>query len=95
MSRPKPTILLQDIEEDYKAYEVCEADHIYAVCYLGRPFMLRMHPNIEVPLIGPKYIKSSFTNSGHAFNLADKLNIRFDTEDFSVVIMQPGRVIKE
>jgi len=95
MSRHKPTILLQDIEEDYKAYEVCEADHIYAVCYKGRPFMLRMHPNIEVPLIGPKYIKSSFTNSGHAFNLADKLNIRFNTEDFNVLIMLPGRVIKE
>jgi hypothetical protein len=95
MSRPKPTILLQDIDTDYKAYEVCEADHIYAVCYLGRPFMLRMHPNIEVPLIGPKYIKCSFTNSGHAFNLAEKLNIRFDTEDFSVVIMQPGRTLKE
>ena len=95
MSRPKPAILLQDIDEDYRAYEVCAADHIYAVCYQGKPFTLRMHPNIEVPVIGPKYIKSSFTNSGHAFNLAEKLNIRFNTEDFAVVLMYLGRVLKE
>jgi hypothetical protein len=46
-------------------------------------------------VIGPKYIKSSFTNSGHAFNLAEKLNIRFNTEDFAVVLMYLGRVLKE
>jgi hypothetical protein len=95
MSKPKPTILLQDIDEDYRAYEVCEADSIYAVCYQGKPFMLRMHPNIEVPVIGPKYIKSSFTNSGHAFNLAEKLNIRFNTEDFGVMLMSLGRILRE
>jgi hypothetical protein len=95
MSRPKPAILLQDIDEDYRAYEVCAADHVYSVCYQGRPFTLRMHPNIEVPVIGPKYIKSSFTNSGHAFNLAEKLNIRFNTEEFAVMMMYPGRVLRE
>jgi len=95
MSRHKPTILLQDIDEDYRAYEVCAADHIYAVCYQGKPFTLRMHPNIEVPLVGPKYVKSSFTNSGHAFNLAEKLNIRFNTEEFNVMLMTPVRVLRE
>jgi hypothetical protein len=54
-----------------------------------------MHPNIEVQLTGPKYVKSSFTNSGHAFNLAEKLNIRFNTEEFNVMLMSPERVLRE
>ncbi len=93
MSRPKPTILLQDIDADYRAYEVCAADHIYTVYYKNGPFNLRMHPNIEVPMVGPKYIKCSFANSGPAFNLSEKLNIRFNTEDFSVVLMGAIRVL--
>ena len=93
MSRPKPTILLQDIDADYRAYEVCAADHIYSVYYKNRPFNLRMHPNIEVPLIGPKYIKCSFANSGPAFNLAGRLNQRFDTTEFSVVLMGAVRTL--
>jgi hypothetical protein len=34
---------------------------------------------------GPKYKKTSFSNPGHAHNLAKKLNLQFDTEAFNVV----------
>ena len=39
---------------------------------------------------GPKYKKVSFSNPGHAVNLARKLNIQFKTDKFSVVLLTQG-----
>ena len=39
---------------------------------------------------GPKYKKVSFSNSGHAINLAKKLNSLFKTDKFTVVLMKQG-----
>jgi hypothetical protein len=39
---------------------------------------------------GPKYKKVSFSNPGHAINLARKLNAQFKTEKFTVVLLQQG-----
>lgn len=95
MSRPKPTVLLEHIADDMRALQVCEADAIFAVCYKGRPIKIKTHINIESPYPGPKYVKTSFPTPGHAFNLAEKLNKKFDTIDFSVVMMTAGRTVSE
>jgi hypothetical protein len=95
MSRPKPTIIFEHVDDDMRAYQVCEADAIYAVCYKGRPVKVKTHANIEIPYPGPKYAKTSFPTSGHAFNLANRLNEKFATADFSVVMMTVGRTISE
>ena len=96
MARSKPNIILEDIDEDFKAIQVCEADAVYAVCYRGRPVMVKKNINIEIPDWQRwKYIKTAFTQPGHAFNLADKLNAKFNTTDFTVVLMTPGRTIRE
>jgi len=42
---------------------------------------------------GPKYKKVSFSNPGHAINLAKKLNTKFNCEDFSVVLLDKGKKI--
>ena len=39
---------------------------------------------------GPKYKKVSFSNPGHARNLAKKLNKLFDTNDFTVYKLTDG-----
>ena len=39
---------------------------------------------------GPKYKKVSFSNPGHAINLARKLNTQFKTDKFSVVLLTQG-----
>jgi hypothetical protein len=39
---------------------------------------------------GPKYKKVSFSNPGHAKNLARKLNTQFKTEKFTVVLLKSG-----
>jgi hypothetical protein len=95
MSRPRPRVLLESVDNDMRSYQVCEADAIYAVCYKGRPIKVKTQANIEIAYPGPKYAKTSFPTAGHAFNLCEKLNQKFNTTDFSVVIMAVGRTIRE
>lgn len=95
MSRPRPTVLLEAINKtNYKAEQVLSADAIYSVFYDGAPINLRTL-NTLVSYPGPKYKKVSFSNSGHAFNLAERLNKIFSTDKFVVVKMTQGEVINE
>lgn len=95
MSRPKPTIILSYTNPTtYKAEQILEASAVYAVYYQGKPINIRsVNSLIDYP--GPKYKKSSFSNSGHAFNLADRLNKMFSTNDFAVHELVAGKLITE
>lgn len=95
MARPKPTVLLESVNpKNYKAEQILEAEAIYAVFYQGKPINLRtLNHLISYP--GPKYRKVSFSNSGSAFNLSEKLNKMFNTEDFSVYKLSTGVLIIE
>lgn len=95
MSRPKPTILLEAVnKQTYKAEQILSADAIFSVFYDGKPINLRtLHTLLSYP--GPKYKKVSFSNSGHAFNLAERLNKTFSTELFTVVMLTEGKVVTE
>jgi hypothetical protein len=46
--------------------------------------------NLLVQYPGPKYKKVSFSNPGHARNLARKLNTQFKTDRFTVVLLTAG-----
>ena len=71
-----------------------EADAIYSVFYKDTPINLRtLHTLVSYP--GPKYKKVSFSNPGHAHNLAEKLNDRFNTDKFTVYKLTDGEVISE
>jgi len=95
MSRPKPSILLDWTDpKTFKSEQVLAAEAIYAVFYEGQPINLRsLNSLVNYP--GPKYKKSSFSNSGHAFNLAEKLNKLFKTDKFEVYKLTTGQAIKE
>ncbi len=95
MSRPKPKVLLEVVNKtSYKAEQVLEAEAIYSVFYKDQPINLRtLHTLVSYP--GPKYKKVSFSNPGHAHNLAKKLNDLFNCEDFSVVKLTAGETVKE
>ena len=71
MSRPKPEIILESINKTtYKSEQVLSAEAIYSVFYQNKPINLRiLHTLVSYP--GPKYKKVSFSNPGHAFNLAE------------------------
>jgi hypothetical protein len=95
VARPKPTILLEYINpRDYKAEQVLEAEAIYAVYYQGNPINIRILSHL-VSYPGPKYKKVSFSNSGHAFNLAERLNKLFKTTEFAVYKMGNGTLCTE
>ena len=95
MSRPKPKVLLEITnKKNYKTEQVLEADAIWAVFYQGKPVNLKT-TSLVAQQLGPKYKKVSFSNSGHAFNLAEKLNKLFQCEDFGVFKLTTGELIKE
>lgn len=94
MSRPKPKVLLEYVnKKNYKAEQILESEAIWAVFYKGEPFNLKSF-NSLTSYPGPKYKKVSFSNPGHAHNLAKKLNATFDTEDFQVVKLTSGTIVK-
>ena len=95
MSRPKPTVLLEAVNKHtYKAEQVLEADAIYSVFFEGKPINLRSLSQI-VSYPGTKYKKVSFSNPGHAFNLAERLNKIFTTTGFQVVKLTHGEIVTE
>ena len=93
MSRPKPDILLESVnKQTYKAEQVLSADAIFSVFYKGKPINLRtLHTLVSYP--GPKYKKVSFSNPGHALNLAKKLNQTFGSDKFQVYQLSTGKRI--
>ena len=94
MSRPKPKVLLEQVnKKTYKAEQVLEAEAIWAVFYKNEPFNLKSF-NSLTSYPGPKYKKVSFSNPGHAHNLAKKLNQTFGVDDFQVVMLTQGTTIK-
>lgn len=93
MSRPKPKVLVEVINKStYKTEQVLGAEGIWAVFFDGTPINLKTF-NMLVHIPGPKYKKVSFSNSGHAINLAKKLNLQFKTDKFSVVLLKQGERI--
>ena len=88
MSRPKPQILLEAVHKDtYKAEQILAAEAIYSVFYEGKPINMRtLNKLVSYP--GPKYKKVSFSNSGHAFNLADSwITLGFMILIFNILFM--------
>ena len=95
MSRPKPTVLLEITnKKTYKTEQVLEAEAIWAVFYQDKPINLKT-TSVVVQQLGPKYKKVSFSNSGHAYNLAEKLNKLFNTKDFSVYKLTTGEKLAD
>jgi hypothetical protein len=93
MSRPKPQVLVELANKStYKTEQVLASEGIWAVFYDGEPINLKTS-NLLVQYPGPKYKKVSFSNPGHAKNLARKLNTQFRTDKFTVVLLRSGNQI--
>lgn len=93
MSRPKPRVLAEITDrQTYRCEQVLAADGIWAVFYDGSPINLKTS-NLLVQYPGPKYKKVSFSNAGHARNLARKLNSQFRSTKFTVVLLTQGETV--
>jgi hypothetical protein len=90
MSRPKPQVLIEITnKQTYKTEQVLASEGVWAVFYENKPINLKTS-NMLTQYPGPKYKKVSFSNPGHAKNLARKLNTQFQTTKFSVVLLTAG-----
>ena len=95
MSRTQPKVILEIVDKTtYKCDQIVEAAGIWAVFYDGQPINLKSNHYLDSEAV-PKYKKTSFSNPGHAFNLAKKLNQMFKTKDFAVVKLTVGEIITE
>lgn len=95
MSRPKPNVLLEFTnKKTYKTEQVLESEAIWAVFYQDKPINLKT-TSIVAQQLNPKYKKVSFSNSGHAFNLSEKLNKLFNTQNFSVYKLNTGEKVND
>ena len=93
MSRPKPTVLIEHTnKQSYKTEQVLASEGVWAVFFDSKPINLKTS-NLLTQFPGPKYKKVSFSNQGHAINLAKKLNTQFKTDKFSVVLLTQGETI--
>ena len=93
MSRPKPTVLIEHTDKHtYKTEQVLASEGVWAVFFDNKPINLKTS-NMLTQYPGPKYKKVSFSNPGHAKNLAKKLNTQFKTDKFSVVLLTVGTKI--
>ena len=81
-------------KKTYKAEQVLQAEAIWAVFYDNAPFNLKSS-NVLTSYPGPKYKKTSFSNPGHAHNLASKLNNLFNSDKFTVVKLTSGETVTE
>ena len=90
MSRPKPQVLVETTDRTtYKTEQVLASEGTWAVFYDHKPINLKTS-NMLTQYPGPKYKKVSFSNPGHAKNLAKKLNTQFKTDKFTVVLLTQG-----
>ena len=93
MSRPKPVVIIEQTNKStYKTEQVLASEGVWAVFYDSKPINLKTS-NLLVQYPGPKYKKVSFSNPGHAKNLAKKLNVQFKTDKFSVVLLRTGNQV--
>ena len=84
------TVLLQHSNKTtFKMDEVLAAEGIWAVFYDGKPINLKSS-SLVANYPGPKYKKVSFSNPGHAENLAKKLNAQHSTDKFGVYLLKTG-----
>lgn len=92
MSRPSPNIITEQIDTDtYHSTQILEAECIWAIYYNNKPVNIKTINTISHAT--PKYKKVSFSNSGHAINLAKKLNKQFETTKFTVVKLSHGDTV--
>ena len=102
MSRPKPKVLIEVTNKvTYRTDQILHSEGVWSIFYDSIPINFKTS-NYLVQYPGPKYRKVSFSNKGHAINLAKnywpgpmtlKLNIQFKTDKFTVILMTGGSQI--
>ena len=90
MSRPAPKLLLESHnKETLKTTQIIASDSIWTVLYDNNPINIKTVS--MTAFVAPKYRNVSFSNKGHAVNLAKKLNKQFNTTLFTAVFLSHAK----
>lgn len=82
MARPKGEVLLVDNDE-YSTTEIMQAQSVWVVEYQNKPIVATRTTWGHAGAVA-KYLRTNFSNKAHAYRLADKLNKKFNTDEFTV-----------
>jgi hypothetical protein len=87
MSRPKPKVLHSIEVGDGTIWEILEAEAYYAITYEGKPVGIRITQS-SMTNNEHLYKKLSYTNLGNARAQVAKLNYRFKTTGFDLMMIE-------
>lgn len=82
MPRPQPEVVATQ-EYDDIIYDILKTTGVYSLCYQGRPVSLRETRWREDGGNFWEYPKTCFNAPGYCESLAEKLNLKFNTQDFT------------
>lgn len=82
MSRPSPKVLAEYPGGKY-IQQIIECEGVFVVLYNGKPFQLRNKP-ADLDNTRFDYVRTVYVNGAHARRLANKLNDKFKTDDYTV-----------
>jgi len=92
MPRPPATVLLEQTnKKTLKTTQILKSKGVWTVYYDNSPINIKICSVIA--FVGPKYNNPSFSNKGHAINLAKKLNKQFNSTKFTVVMLSNAEII--
>lgn len=88
MPRKKPNVIMEWVDPDTgKCEQIIEGEVVYTLFYKDMPVNIRsFNKFFDYP--GPRYKRTSFGNPAHAYNLAERLNKKFNTTDFHVKVFK-------
>ncbi|ASV44189.1 hypothetical protein PBI_SCTP2_174 [Salicola phage SCTP-2] len=95
MARKKPTVILENTDEDTgKSEQILEGDTIFMVFYENTPISIKnFNKHFDYP--GARYKRTAFTNPAHAYNLKNKLNNTYKTDKFNVKIIDDASILRD
>jgi len=87
MARPGAEVLLTQEVGDGTTWEILKAEAYYAITYKNEPIGIRITRG-SMTGNGHIYKKMTYTNLGNARAQVVRLNHRFKTDDFSVMVIE-------
>jgi hypothetical protein len=91
MARPGPKIIETCADENNVIWDITSSPAVYMIVYKNKPVGIRSHHH---QMAGPqfKYNKMLYNTQATAQHQVDRLNQRFNTEDFSYIAIGENNV---
>jgi hypothetical protein len=84
MTRPAPTVLLEQEDELGNYWQILEGEETYLVTYKGQPVSVRvLSPNLGFDR--KAYKRMSYTELGTCMAQVRRYNQKFNTKDFAYI----------